>query len=226
MVPRRILDWVALIDRLGPQDREGLRDHFRALGEDDRRLRFGASVSDSHIDAYVDGIDFAASNVYGVRSRAAGWIGIGHLSHHNGVAELGLSVMPEGRGRGLGAAIFRSAVAQASRLGASRLYMHCLTSNRAILSIARSAGMSIGSSGGEADAYLLVPDHADLVAQLIASPAGEGTGSSAGEGAGTADEARTAKTAGARIEDRAGARTGDRAGARAADRTGAPGVHA
>lgn len=182
MVPRRILDWVALIDRLGPQDRESLRNHFLALGEEDRRLRFGVSVGDGHIHTYVDGIDFAASHVYGVRSRGAGWIGIGHLSHHDGVAELGLSVMPDGRGRGLGGAIFRYAVARASRLGLGRLYMHCLTSNRAILSIARSAGMSIGSSGGEADAYLLVPDHADLVAQLVAGPAGTGTAARAGVG--------------------------------------------
>jgi len=129
------------------------------------------AVGDSHIDRYVDGIDFAADNVYGVRGRGAGWLGIGHLSPGKGIAELGLSVMPDGRGRGLGAAIFRYAVVQASRRGASRLYMHCLTSNRAIVSIARSAAMSIESSGGESDAYLVVPDHAELVARLIGEPA-------------------------------------------------------
>ena len=47
--------------------------------------------------------------------------------------------------------------------------MHSLTSNRAILSIARSAGMEIVASGGEPDAYLRVPDHAELVAQLVSS---------------------------------------------------------
>jgi GNAT superfamily N-acetyltransferase len=172
MMSNRILDWVALIDRLGPQDRDSLRRHFLALGEDDRRLRFGVAVSDSHIDSYVEGIDFVASHVYGVRSRDGSWLGIGHLSHGTGTAELGLSVMPHGRGRGLGGAIFRYAVAQAARRRASRLYMHCLTSNRAILSIARSAGMEIVLAGGEADAYLLVPNHADLVAQLVALESG------------------------------------------------------
>jgi GNAT superfamily N-acetyltransferase len=167
----RILDWVALIDRLQSTDRETLREHFLALDEDDRRLRFGVSVSDRHIDRYIDGIDFVADNVYGVRGRGAGWLGIGHLSLGEGVAELGLSVMPDGRGRGLGAAIFRYAVVQASRRGAGRLFMHCLTSNRAIVSIARSAGMSIESSGGESDAYLVVPDHAELVTRLIGGPA-------------------------------------------------------
>jgi GNAT superfamily N-acetyltransferase len=179
LMPRRVLDWVALIDRVGPQDRDSLRRHFLALDEEDRRLRFGVAVSDSHIDKYVAGIDFAASHVYGVRGRGQGWLGIGHLSHGNGAAELGLSVLPVARGRGLGAAIFRYAVAQASRLGAGRLYMQFLTRNRAILSIARSAAMEIASHGSEADAYLLVPDHADLVAQLVAGPADEGQGAPA-----------------------------------------------
>lgn len=163
-----ILDWVALIDRLQDAHRPGLRAHFLALEPDDRRLRFGVVVSDSHIGNYVDAIDFAASHVYGVSDGVGGWLGIGHLSQAAGVAELGLSVLPQARSKGLGGAVFRYAVVQASRDGASRLYMHCLTSNRAILSIARSAGMSIGSSGSESDAYLQVPDHAELIRRLVA----------------------------------------------------------
>jgi GNAT superfamily N-acetyltransferase len=169
VIAARLLDWVALIERLRVADRATLKAHFLALGDDDRRLRFGA-VSDRHIASYVDGIDFDASHVYGVRGRGSQWLGIGHLSPGPEVAELGLSVLPEGRGRGLGAAIFRYAVARASRRGISRLYMHCLTSNRAILSIARAAGMSIGSSGGESDAYLMVPDHAELIEGLVGEP--------------------------------------------------------
>lgn len=170
MIAARLLDWVAMIDRLQEVDRESLRSHFLSLDPDDRRLRFGMAVNDSHIVNYVNGIDFSAAMVYGVRDRGDGWLGIGHLSLGDGVAELGLSVLPAGRGNRLGAAIFRYAVAQASRHGASRLYMHCLTGNRAILSIAQSAGMEIGSSGGETDAYLMVPDHAELVGQLVGDP--------------------------------------------------------
>ncbi len=167
---RRILDWVAMIDRLSVADRDGLRSHFLSLDASDRRLRFGAAVGDAHILGYVNAIDFGQSYLYGVRNGQGGWLGIGHLSPAGADAELGLSVLPDARGRGLGAAIFRFAVAQASRDGASRLYMHCLTGNRAILSIARSAGMSIGSSGGESDAWLTVPAHAELVRLLIGEP--------------------------------------------------------
>lgn len=168
-IPEHILDWVALIEKLAEADRDSLLAHFLALDAEDRRLRFGLSVSDEHIERYVGGIDFETSQMYGVRSGPGEWLGIGHLNiDANGeTAELGLSVLPSARGRGLGAAIFRSAVAQAARAGAQRLYMHFLTTNKAILSIARSAGMTIQSGGGESDAYLVVPDPAEMVRLLI-----------------------------------------------------------
>jgi GNAT superfamily N-acetyltransferase len=176
MTPRTItdhvLDWVALIEKLGEVDRDSLLAHFVLLEAEDRRLRFGLSVSDEHIERYVGGIDFEVAHMYGVRASPNEWLGIGHfnIDPNGGPAELGLSVLPAARGRGLGSAIFRSAVAQASRLGATRLYMHFLTTNKAILSIARSAGMSIESGGGESDAYLIVPEPSELVRMLIREP--------------------------------------------------------
>ncbi|MGE0798091.1 MAG: GNAT family N-acetyltransferase [Lautropia sp.] len=170
-VPRHILDWVALIERLIVADRPALRAHFLALGTEDRRLRFGLALADQQVLGYVDGIDFDRTPVYGVGDGQGGWIGIGHLAPLGEDAELGLSVLPDARGKGLGSAIFRFAVAQASRDGARRLYMHFLTRNASVLSLARAAGMSIGSSGGESDAWLNVPAHADLVRQLIGEAA-------------------------------------------------------
>ena len=168
LIPTRLLDWVALIERLGEADRDSLRRHFVSFNGDDRRLRFGLPVNDSHIARYVESLDFEQSHVYGVRAGPMGeWLGVGHLIEGPGMAELGLSVVPAARGHGLGGAIFRYAVAQAARAGVRKLYMHFLTSNSSILAIARSARMSIDSSGGEADAFLVVPPHIDLIHQLI-----------------------------------------------------------
>jgi len=58
-------------------------------------------------------------------------------------------------------------VVRAARAGKDRLYMHCLTSNRAIMSMARAAGMSIRSDAGEADAYLVVPPYPEFARMLI-----------------------------------------------------------
>ncbi|HWS74947.1 MAG TPA: GNAT family N-acetyltransferase [Quisquiliibacterium sp.] len=166
-LPRRILDWVALFERLTAADLDSLIAHFTALGEEDRRLRFGVAVEDAFIERYVQGIDLERDVIFGARSAPGQWVGIGHLVLDGKSAELGLSVLPDARGRGLGAAIFRYAVVRAARAGKDRLYMHCLTSNRAIMSMARAAGMSIRSDAGEADAHLVVPPYPEFARMLI-----------------------------------------------------------
>jgi GNAT superfamily N-acetyltransferase len=173
-LPRRLLDWVALFERLGRGDRDALVAHFTSLEEEDRRLRFGVAVDDLVISRYVDGIDFERDVVFGAPGAAGQWVGVGHLVLDGKAAELGLSVLPDARGHGLGAAIFRYAVARAARAGYARLYMHCLTRNRAIMSIARSAGMTIESGGGEADAYLVVPPYPEFARMLTGESAARG----------------------------------------------------
>lgn len=166
-LPARLLDWVALFERLTAADCDSLIAHFVALGAEDRRLRFGIQVDDAFIERYVRGIDFERDVVFGARSSPGEWVGIGHLVRDGDYSELGLSVLPDARGRGLGAAIFRYAVVRAARAGNDRLHMHCLTSNRAIMSIARSAGMTIQPEAGEADAYLEVPPYPEFARMLI-----------------------------------------------------------
>lgn len=167
LLPRRLLDWVALLERLTADDRQGLREHFGALDTEDRRLRFGLPVDNDFIARYVGGLDFERDVVFGVCSGPGQWLGAGHLVLGEPTAELGLSVLPDARGRGLGAAIFRFAVAHAARAGVERLYMHCLSTNRAIMSIARNAGMKIRSDGGESDAHLVVPPYPELARMLM-----------------------------------------------------------
>lgn len=169
LLPRQVLDWVALLERLHESDREGLARHYLALDGDDRRLRFGVQVTDEFIGAYVEGVDFERDVVFGVCSGAGQWLGIGHLVLNGEDAELGLSVLPEARGKGLGAAIFRFAVAHAARRGVRRLFMHFLTRNKAVLAIARGARMDIESQAGESDAHLVVPPYPEFVRMLIAA---------------------------------------------------------
>ncbi len=169
LLPRQVLDWVAMLERMQESERAGLLRHYLALGPEDRRLRFGLSVSDEFIVSYVERVDFANEVVFGVCSGAGEWLGIGHISTPGVDAELGLSVLEHARGKGLGGAIFRFAVAHAARNGVHRLFMHFLTRNKAILALARSAGMEIRSEAGESDAHLVVPSHADFVRMLIAA---------------------------------------------------------
>ena len=170
LLARQVLDWVALLERLHDADREGLLRHYLALDAQDRRLRFGLQVTDGFIENYVSRIDFERDVVFGVCSGVGRWLGVGHLAGSGEDAELGLSVLPQARGKGLGAAIFRFAVAHAARKGVRRLFMHFLTRNKAILAIARSAGMEISSEAGESDAHLVVPPYPQFVRMLIDMP--------------------------------------------------------
>jgi len=94
-LPRRILDWVALFERLTVADLDSLIAHFTALGEEDRRLRFGVAVDDAFIERYVRGIDLERDVIFGARSGPGQWVGIGHLVLDGKVVELGLSVLPD-----------------------------------------------------------------------------------------------------------------------------------
>lgn len=149
--------------RLG--ERPLFRQHLLDLEESDRYLRFGSPLSDSAIENYVDGIDLSVDTIFAVFDDHLNVSAAGHfalLPEQPGggtlpagdAAEFGLSVLKSARGRGLGTALFLRSAAHARNLSIGTLFMHCLSENRAMMRIARKAGMEIRQSHGEADAYL------------------------------------------------------------------------
>ena len=145
---------VPLPIRLSPINRRELREHFCALGPEDRHLRFGTMISDEAIASYVDHIDFERDAVFGIFEDDLTLAGAAHVAVGGGVAELGVSVLPGYRGRGLGTALFDRAGMHARNARIGELFMHCLTENSAMMRIAKRAGMQIVSGFGEADAHL------------------------------------------------------------------------
>jgi RimJ/RimL family protein N-acetyltransferase len=155
------------IKELGAADRPLLLEHLLGLGAEDRYLRFGNPLSDATIEHYVDGINFNEAAVFGIFDDDLALMAAGHFAPHVNhatppgiaeakptVAEFGLSVAERARGRGLGTALFVRASTHARNLGITTLFMHCLTQNKAMMRIARKAGMEISHSAGEADAYV------------------------------------------------------------------------
>lgn len=153
------------IRELGRSERPIFLAHLLALASDDRYLRFGTPLSDAGIERYVAGIDFATDTVFGVFDDRLKLAAAGHFaavaksadasgSAMGRSAEFGLSVANGARGEGLGTALFLRAASHARNLDISSLFMHCLSENRAMMRIARKAGMEIRQTHGEADAYL------------------------------------------------------------------------
>ena len=158
------------VQRLDERVRGALLAHFLALSPEDRRLRFGSALSAEGIAVYVGGIDFERDAVFAVHDDSLVLIGVAHLALGDDHAELGLSVLPAHRGRGVGSALFERGAEHARNRLVPTLFMHCLRENAAIVHIAQRAGMHIVTESGDADAHLeLLPASAGSIAgELVA----------------------------------------------------------
>jgi RimJ/RimL family protein N-acetyltransferase len=142
-----------LVHVLGVTDRDALHQHFARLHTEDLRLRFGRLPDPEWLRHYVDGIDFTRDAVIGVRD-GADLAGVTHVALFEGAAELGLSVLPGHRRRGIASAMFERGVLHARNRGVVELFVHCLTENQAMRRIARNAGMRILVEGADTDAWI------------------------------------------------------------------------
>ena len=153
---------VVPIRSLGPRHRERIAAHLMALDPQDRYLRFGYPARNDHIQRYVDGLDFARDDIFGIYNRKLELIGMAHLAFSHdparpSCAEFGVSVLKKARGRGYGTRLFERAVVRARNEGVQMLFVHALSENTAMLKIARKAGAVLERAGSETDAYLRLP---------------------------------------------------------------------
>ena len=143
--------------RLREYHRPALEAHFLALGPEDRRLRFGAPIADEALAAYVARIDFERDGAFAVQDDDLSLLAVAHVAHSGESAEMGLSVLPGERGKGLGQALFQRAMTHLRNRGTREAHVHCLTENGAMMHLARKSGMRIAYSGGESEARLVLP---------------------------------------------------------------------
>jgi RimJ/RimL family protein N-acetyltransferase len=161
--------WIP-IRSLAERHRPRILAHLLTLGEADRYLRFGHQASDVQIGRYVDSIDFARDEVFGVFNRRLELVALAHLAYmgDSKSAEFGVSVLAKARGRGYGARLFDHAVLHARNRGIDTLVIHALSENTPMLRIARSAGATIERSGTESEAHLKLPAD-DMASHLSAA---------------------------------------------------------
>ena len=142
---------------------EEILRHLLQLNDEDRRLRFGTQTPDEVIRRYVGGLDFNKDTIFGIFDLNLKLIGMTHLTYLPEVkgqaraAEFGVSVLPEGRSQGFGTALLKRSAVHSRNTRIEILYVHCLTSNKAMMHLAQKAGMSIEYAHGDADAYLKLP---------------------------------------------------------------------
>jgi GNAT superfamily N-acetyltransferase len=140
--------------RLREGSREALVRHFLALDAEDRRLRFGTAASDEVVAQYVERIDFAQDCVLAICDDAMRIVAAVHVALAGATAELGLSVLPGFRGKGLGDAVLKRAVVWLRNRGVLSVFVHCIAENAGMMHLARKNGMRIVYSGSENDGRL------------------------------------------------------------------------
>jgi RimJ/RimL family protein N-acetyltransferase len=153
---------VVPIRSLGPGHRERIAAHLLALDEHDRYLRFGYAAHDEQVRRYVEQLDFERDDIFGIYNRKLELIAMAHLAfvvdaQAPNCAEFGVSVLKKARGRGYGKRLFERASVHARNEGVDMLFIHALSENHAMISIARKAGATLERFGGETDAYLRLP---------------------------------------------------------------------
>ncbi len=141
-------------------ERAVLTNHFLALAAEDRNLRFGAAVGAHTIRQYVSRIDLDRDTVFGVLNERRALIGAAHIARGHGYAELGLSVLQGYRRLGVGSALVRASCLRCNEWGVRELFMRCAATNVAMRNLARKHGMRVKVDGGDADAFLALPDTA------------------------------------------------------------------
>ncbi|MBN8489319.1 MAG: GNAT family N-acetyltransferase [Burkholderiales bacterium] len=154
--------WVP-IRSLSERQRPRVLAHLLGLEAHDRYLRFGYAANDAQIGRYVDLLDFRRDEVFGIFNRRLELIAMAHLAYlpdvpgEQPMAEFGVSVSPQARGRGYGARLFDHAVLHARNRHIDTLIIHALSENTAMLRIARNAGATLEREGGESEARLKLP---------------------------------------------------------------------
>jgi GNAT superfamily N-acetyltransferase len=118
---------------------------------------------------YVEGIDLSRDAVFVVTDVNLATIGAAHIAREDGHAQLGISVLPQSRRRGIGGGLLARCTARARNWGMRVMFMNCLVENAAMMHLARKQGLKIAVSGAEAEAFVQLP-RADLTSLAAEKP--------------------------------------------------------
>jgi RimJ/RimL family protein N-acetyltransferase len=135
--------------------------HLLSLDNEDLRLRFGYTPTDSIIEKYVDDSwDKRGNQWFGVYdTKIDGLIATLHVSLMNhSAAEIGCTVLSDYRNNGIGSDLFVRGTTWAKANDVKEIYIYCLSENKAIQKIVKNNQMHIVTiERGEAEATLSTP---------------------------------------------------------------------
>lgn len=169
------MPWNKVTRELRSSERSGFLAHLLSLEAEDRRLRFGHTLSDDRVRDYVESIDFAKSAIFVATDQSLAIVGAAHLARDDETnGELGILVRKESRGKGTGAILLQRSIARARSWSLRVLFMNCLVENGPMMHLACKAGLNIVTTGSDAEAFLKLPKTylRNLTVELMAEQLG------------------------------------------------------
>ncbi len=160
---------------LTPLELPRYRDHLLRLGANDRRLRFGCSISDEGIIDFVDRLSPLDTRVLAYTGPDLAVVGAVQVTTTSWQAvEFAFSVEAPYRGRGIATALLERASLWARNRGIRQAYVQCLAENHAMRRIARKAKMAMSTEAGESEGTLDIPSGTSghFLEELAAETAG------------------------------------------------------
>ena len=134
-----------------PRFRRALDVHFAALSAEDLRQRFCHFIQPQGLAAFLDRLVGDGVDSYGIFNPGLELVAVCQCGGEATGLEVGLSVLPAYRRRGLAAALLARAASHARARGFGALIVHCLAENTPMLALARRIGMVVDVASGEAD---------------------------------------------------------------------------
>ena len=152
--------------------RQEVVKHLLSLDREDLRLRFGYTPTDSIIEQYVsESWSRVGDRWFGIYdSDHEGLVATLHIAKiDNESAEFGFTVSKDMRNQGVGNALFKRGAVWAKAQSVKKLFMHCLSENKAVQSIAKKNEMHVVTIlGGEAEADLALPyDPSAIISDVL-----------------------------------------------------------
>lgn len=135
-------------------------EHLKRLGEQDRLTRFWAARDDRWIDTYVSGLS-ESDGVIGHFDEDLVLDGAVHVGlvdrAGERTVEIGISVLPQSRHRGIAHHLLERAILWARNHRATSLHAICMTSNKGMVRLARDHDMEIFRVEGDTEGLLHMP---------------------------------------------------------------------
>ena len=139
-------------------DKGKLFDHFLVdIVDHDRYLRFGYQANNENVQNYLEKSldEYGHTDIWFVVEDDDKFVGTVHVAITSETAEMGFTVSPEYRGRGIGQDLFNRGSTWAMMKGAKTLYTVCLSENKVMQHIAKKNGMTVVTiDAGEKEATI------------------------------------------------------------------------